>query len=89
MPQTASAAKALRASARRRTVNDRWRAKVRSALKAFRVAITTNNKEGAAQAAVVAESMLDRAARRNIIHWRAAARKKSRLKQALAKTKAA
>ena len=80
MPQTHSATKALRASARRRVLNDRWRRKVRDSLKAVREALVGANQEEIITAITKAESTLDRAARHNVIHWREAARRKSRLR---------
>lgn len=85
MPQIKAAAKALRAGARRRTVNDRWRRKLRASIKEVRAAISRQEKQAADKAYGAAQAILDRAARRNIIHPQAAARRKSRLKQALAK----
>lgn len=84
MPQLQAAKKALRVSARRRVINDRWRRKVREALHAVRDAIRAQDKKAAAEAYVTATSMIDRAARRNIIHPNSAARKKSRLHKAVA-----
>jgi len=85
MPQTSSATKALRVSARKRATNDRWRRKVKEALLAVRDAIRDKNKETAAAAYKAAQVALDRAARRNIIHPNKAARKKARLAQAVKK----
>lgn len=85
MPQTASAAKALRVSARKRAMNDVWRRKMKNALLAVRDAINAKNAAAAQTAYQAAQKVIDRAARRNIIHPNRAARKKSRLKQAIAK----
>jgi small subunit ribosomal protein S20 len=85
MPQTASAKKALRSNARRRVVNDRWRRKVREALRQARIVIQAGKKEAALEILTKAESVLDRAAQRNIIHPNKAARKKSQLQHARAK----
>lgn len=85
MPQTASATKALRVSARKRAINNVWRHKVKHALLAVRDAINEKNAAAAKTTFAVAEKALDRAARRNIIHPNKAARKKSRLKQAISK----
>ncbi len=84
MPQLKAAKKALRVDKRRRLVNDRWRARLRRSLYAVREALTNNDLAAAAQAVTTAESVLDRAARRNIIHPNKAARKKSRLRKAIA-----
>lgn len=85
MPQTKSAAKALRVAARRRAINDRWRGRVRQALRAVREAVAAGNKTQAEQAYRQAQKALDRAARRHVIHRNKAARKKSRLSHAMAK----
>lgn len=85
MPQTNAAKKALRVSARKRAVNDRWRHKVKDALLAVRNALREKNKSTAAAAFTSAQKVLDRAARRNVIPPNKAARKKSRLQQAIAK----
>lgn len=85
MPQTDSARKALRSSARKRGVNDRWRRKVKEALSAVRNAVREKNKQTAEIAFTAAQKLLDRAARRNIIPPNKAARKKSRLQQAISK----
>lgn len=85
MPQTQSATKALRVSARKRKINDAWRHKVKNALLALRDAINDKNAPAAQTAYQTVQKMLDRAARRNIISPNKAARKKSRLKQAISK----
>lgn len=83
MPQLQAAKKALRVSKRKRMFNDRWRRKLRSAFVELREAINAGDKKNAETAYVKAESVIDRAARRNIIHKNRAARKKSRLKKAV------
>lgn len=88
MPQTNAAKKALRVSARKRAANDAWRRKVKNALLAVRDALNEKNKPAADTAWQAAQKALDRAARRNIIPANKAARKKSRLKQAIAKLSA-
>lgn len=85
MPQLQAAKKALRSSARKRLFNDRWRRKVRAAIHSVRDAIEKGDKVLALKAAVLAEKVLDRSARRNIIHPNKAARKKSRIQKAIAK----
>lgn len=85
MPQTKAATKALRTNERRRATNDRWRRKMRETLNKVRDAIRAGEKSKALEARTEAESTLDRAARRNIIHPNKAARKKSRLHKAIAK----
>jgi len=84
MPQTQSAKKALRASHHRRLINDRWRKKMRETLRAVQNAIIAKDKKTAADAYLKAQSTLDRAARRHIIHPHKAARKKARLQKSIA-----
>jgi small subunit ribosomal protein S20 len=85
MPQIKAAKKALRSSQSKRAVNDRWRRKVRQALHSVRDALANKDKKTAGQAYLKAQSTLDRAARRNIIHPNKAARSKSRLQREIAK----
>ena len=76
MPRIKSAKKAMR-QARRRTVTNRaQRSALRTALKRVRGAAT---KQEATQAYAVAVRLLDRAARKGLIHTNNAARHKSRL----------
>ncbi len=85
MPQTDAAKKALRVSARKRATNDRWRRKVKQALLAVRDAIHEKNKQAAETAFAAAQKLLDRAARRHVIHPNKAARKKARLARTIKK----
>lgn len=87
MPHTKAAAKALRTGVKRRAQNDKWRRQMREALHAVRDAVLANDKTKAQTALIEAESTLDRAARRHIIHRNKAARKKSQLSIAVAKIK--
>ncbi len=76
MPRIKSAKKAMR-QARRRTVTNRaQRSALRTALKRVRGAA---NKLDATQAYAAAVTLLDRAARKGLIHKNNAARHKSRL----------
>ena len=85
MPQTTSAAKALRGSKRRRANNDRWRLKFRALERKFRRALAegpSTRGEAADDAGTLylqLQSTLDRMARRDILHRNTAARRKSRL----------
>ena len=85
MPQIASAKKALRVSARKRAVNDRWRKKLRESLHALQTAITAKDKKTAQAVFLKTQSVIDRAARHKIIHPNKAARKKARLHKAITK----
>lgn len=80
MPQLHAGEKALRKNERQRAVNDVWRKKLRTALKAMRLALASKDTKAIAEELTKAESVLDRAARRNIIHPNKASRKKSRLR---------
>ena len=84
MPQLSAGKKALRTSARRRAVNDVWRQKIRSAMKSIREAVIAKDEKAALKELIAAESVLDKAARRNIIHPNKAARRKSRLRKTVA-----
>ncbi|MCE9643195.1 MAG: 30S ribosomal protein S20 [Candidatus Andersenbacteria bacterium] len=87
MPQLSAGKKALRKDARRRAVNDVWRKKIREAKKAVREAIASNDAKKIAEVAVQAESIFDRAARRNIIHPNEAGRRKAGLRKLQIKAK--
>lgn len=87
MPQLSAGKKALRKDARRRAVNDVWRKKIREAKKAVREAIASNDAKKIAEVAVQAESIFDRAARRNIIHPNEASRRKAGLRKLQVKAK--
>ena len=78
MPRIKSAKKRLRQSRTREAHNRAQRSELRSALKKVRAAAS---KKDATSAFVMAERLLDRAARRGIMHRNAAARQKSRLKK--------
>ena len=76
MPQIKSAKKAMRQSRRHAVVNRAQRSALRTALKRVRAAAT---KQEATQAYTAAVRLLDRAARKGLIHKNNAARNKSRL----------
>lgn len=79
MPNTKSAAKALRRSERRRIRNRFWRSTARTFIKKARKLIEAGDLEAAAKAVGDAISVLDRAAAKGVIHKNNAARRKSRL----------
>jgi len=87
MPQTQSAKKALRASLKRRVINDRWRRKFREAVKAVNDAVTAGDNKKAAELYQTAQSNLDKASKHGVLHTNAANRKKSQLEAAIAGTK--
>lgn len=76
MPNVKSAEKRMRTSAARAERNRQFRSRMRTALKRVRGA---DNAEAASAAFIEASSLLDRAARKRIIHPNKAARAKSRL----------
>jgi small subunit ribosomal protein S20 len=76
VPNLKSAKKAMRQSRRHAVVNRAQRSALRTALKRVRAAGT---KQEATQAYAAAVKLLDRAARKGLIHKNNAARNKSRL----------
>lgn len=84
MPRIKSAKKAMRQSRRHALVNRAQRSALRTALKRVRAAGT---QQEAASAYAAAVRLLDRAARKGLIHKNNAARNKSRLAK-FVKTKA-
>lgn len=83
MPQINAAKKALRVSQRKRQVNDRWRERVRQAVRAAKAALTSGQKEAATTVIQALQSAIDRAAQHRVIHPNRAARLKSRLTNSL------
>lgn len=81
MPRIKSAKKQMRQSRAHRVRNRAQRTTLRTALKRVRAAAT---KAAAQTAYNLAEQLLDRAARRGLIHRNTAARNKSRLRKVLA-----
>jgi small subunit ribosomal protein S20 len=84
VPRIKSAKKAMRQARTRYQANRAKRSTLRTALKRVR---TAKSAEEAAQAYKTAVRLLDRAARRRLIHPNSAARHKSRLAAALRKLK--
>lgn len=87
MPNTKSAAKAMRQSLRRKVHNLQVKDKFKTAVKEVKKLIAAGRKSEAAQAMKAAMSALDKAAKKHVIKKGAASRKKSRLAKALAKIK--
>ena len=85
MPNTKSAAKALRVSERRRLRNKAVRSATRTIMKKAQVAIAEGESNPVADVIRLAISTIDRAARKGVIHPNNAARKKSRLMKRLNK----
>jgi len=85
LANTKSALKAIRVSERRRRRNQPIRSSVKTAVRKAVTSIGAGNVETAQQAVVNAVSQLDKAATKGVIHWRNAARRKSRLMRRLNK----
>ena len=88
MPLIKSAKKSLRVSIKKKADNDLTRAKIKSALKAARLAIVAGATD-ANEKISIAYKELDTASKKNVIHKNKAARLKSRLMKKLAKSEAA
>jgi len=86
LPNVKSAEKRMRTSALRNERNRAFRSKLRTALKKVRSATTPDDGSVALREAT---SLLDRAARKRIIHPNKAARAKSRLTARIGKLAAA
>lgn len=80
MPVTTSAKRALRKDKRRTVINLRWRRRMRETLKKARRKPNTKSF-------VLASKILEKAARKKIIHKNKAARLKSRLSKLLLSVK--
>jgi small subunit ribosomal protein S20 len=78
-----SALKRHRQSLKARERNKAVRTRVKNVTKAVRIAVEQKDPENASRALVSASSVIDKAAQKNVIHWRAAARKLSRLSKAV------
>lgn len=87
MPNTKSAAKAMRQSIKRNLRNVKAKDKFKAAVKEVKKLITAGQKSEAAKAIQAAMSALDKAAKTHVIHKNTASRKKSRLAKAIAKIK--
>jgi small subunit ribosomal protein S20 len=85
MPNTKSAAKAMRQSLRRKARNLKVKDTFKSAVKEVRKLVADGKKSEAMQAMAKAMSALDKATKKNVIKKNTASRKKSRLAKALAK----
>lgn len=85
MPNTKSAIKAMRASARKRKINLVTIGKYKDAVKAVRKAVAGKKKDDAVKALQNAYKQIDKALKKHIIKKNKAARLKSRLARATAK----
>jgi small subunit ribosomal protein S20 len=84
-----SALKRHRQSLVRRERNRAIKTRVKNAVKQLRIAIDSKDMEQADVLLKDATSVMDKAATKNVIHWRAAARRISRLNQAVNKLRQA
>lgn len=87
MPNTKSAAKAMRQSIKRHVNNVKVKDKFKAAVKEVKKLIAAGQKSEAMEAMKAAMSTLDKAVKKNVLKKGAASRKKSRLAKALAKVK--
>ena len=87
MPNTKSAAKAMRQSIKRRAYNTAVKNKFKSAVKEVRKLIAEGKKSEAMEGMKQAMSALDKAVKKKTILKNTASRKKSRLAKAIAKLK--
>lgn len=74
-----SALKAHRKSLKRRSENRGIKNRIRAKIKEFRKLLASKNYESASKMLNELYSLIDKAAKRNVIHWKNAANKKSKL----------
>ena len=79
MPITSSAKKAIRVSARKKTVNDRRTKNMKEAIKKLEKSVKAGTKDAAAKLLPAAFQAVDKAAKRGVIKKNTASRKKARL----------
>jgi len=84
MPNSQSAKKELRKTKIRTTRNSTQKKKIKDTLKKITKAIQSDKLDEARALAQEAATLLDKAAKSNIIHKNKAARKKSRIQKAIA-----
>ncbi len=83
-----SALKRARQTERRTEVNRSNKSRLRTALRRFRTALASGNRENAQQMFSETSAALDKAARKGVIHKKTASRSKSRLSARLQTMKA-
>ncbi len=79
MPNIKSSIRSVKTDAERRAANSAFKSEMRNAARKVVALSDTDAKAEAEASLVVASGLLDKAARKGIIHKNAAARKKSRL----------
>lgn len=87
MPNTKSAERRMRSSARKQSNNQRTVSRLKTLEKAYQVTLTGAKKDAASTALKAVASALDKAVKTGVIHRSTADRKKSRLSLQLNKLK--
>jgi small subunit ribosomal protein S20 len=82
-----SALKEARKNLKRRATNKAVKSQIKTAIKKFETALNEKNTDKAKELLGVVSSILDKAAKKNIIHKSNASRKISRLSRRIAKLK--
>ncbi len=85
MPNKKSAMKELRKSTARATFNANYKKRIKDTLKKIQKALTASKIDDAQKLAKDVSSLLDKAAKHNIVHKNTASRKKSRVQNAIKK----
>lgn len=85
MPNTKSAAKAMRQANRRHANNLKTKSKFKTAVKKVKKLVTESKAADAATALKDAMSTMDKAVKKGVMHKNTASRKKSRLAKAINK----
>ncbi len=85
MPNTKSAAKAMRQSNRRRANNLKTKSKFKTAVKKVKKFVVETNVTDAVTALKEAMSTMDKAVKKGVLHKNTASRKKSRLAKSINK----
>lgn len=88
MPNTRAAKDAMRNALRRNKINTRTKFKFKEAVKKVTTAISAGDANSAKENLRAAMATLDKAAKKNVIPKKRAARKKSRLAKAINKLEA-
>ena len=88
MANTKSAEKRMRQSGEKRVRNRGARSEMRTAIKKVRGAVASGDAQAAQDALKTAVQVIDRTAKKHVVHGNTAARTKSRLVKAVAKTAA-
>jgi small subunit ribosomal protein S20 len=82
-----SSLKEARKNLKRRTINKAVKSQIKTAIKKFETALTEKNAEKAKEFLGIVSSILDKAAKKKIIHRKNASRRIGRLSMRLAKIK--